>query len=493
MQRVLSIFNSRFIKGIIWGLMFICMFGTVVSFLNYAFWNTDKFTRIMWNSFYNQEKVDNVYIGSSHVHCNIVPSILDKANQENNFNVSGGAQSIQESYYNLKEADRVFDIKKAYIELYYLPSTGIDGDYSYIETIKNSWRNTDYMSFFSPVRYIGIYQMSKSEHLIDALLPFVRYRSYIFDWRYISDVIDGKNDNAYVNYKFHHDYDDGNGHIDYVEKGYAPSTRKLIKEDVFTASRIPEEMIITEDAERYLMKCIDYCKQENIELTLFIAPMWATQLISTENYDGYCNSIKKIAENEKISFYDFNLCKEEYLNLENYDNFCDIGHLSSKGAELFTQFFYDVESGEYDGSDIFYNTYAEKVQNASPQLYGAYLRNSQNDNRKRTKFENNDSENPFWEKLVENFIEANEVVEEDEENIRSLSLAMSHKDEMEFRIILTRNNEDGVEYNTPEQQMIQDFSSNATINLPNGEHGICTVVWRMKNDMENVNTMEFLY
>ena len=61
------------------------------------------FERKILNSFYqHEENIDNLYVGSSHVYCDIIPEQLDEINGKNNFNITSPGQPYIASYYLLK-------------------------------------------------------------------------------------------------------------------------------------------------------------------------------------------------------------------------------------------------------------------------------------------------------------------------------------------------------------------------------------------------------
>lgn len=96
----------------------VILFLTGVKALNYLYWQEDVWSRNLCHNFYGQAKnIDYIYLGSSHVYCDINPEILDEKNGKNNFNLSSGSQRVIESYYCLKEADRRNKIEKVYLEL----------------------------------------------------------------------------------------------------------------------------------------------------------------------------------------------------------------------------------------------------------------------------------------------------------------------------------------------------------------------------------------
>ena len=126
-----------------------------------------------------------------------------------------------------------------------------------------------------------------------------------------------------------------------TEKGYF--YRTLVYENPYLhVEDIPDNMEMTEDAEEYLRKILEYCRKEGIEITLFRTPVYELETLAYEKYDDYTNSVNRIAEEYNVSYYDFNLVKEEYFPVQDMKYFVDAGHLNADGAEAFTNFFYEV-------------------------------------------------------------------------------------------------------------------------------------------------------
>lgn len=196
-------------------------------------------------------------------------------------------------------------------------------------------------------------------------------------------------------------------------------------------------------------------KKKEIPITLFVSPIYELQLISTENYDNYVNQIREIADEYGVTLYDFNLAKAEYLPIQDVRYFRDIGHLNADGAGMYTKFFHKVVSGDAsENKKYFYDSYAEKLQNTAAAVYGIYYRD----------------------------------VEESGQNagrLRNIWVASNRDEGMEYRIILTPDDS--------EQYMVQDFSGNKAFTTDKSEHGICTIVYRMKDTPESVQTVEINY
>ena len=452
----------EYLKRIIGIMGALIIFFEISDMLNYMYVEDYNWGRILWHHFYEDNgSIDNIYLGSSHVYCDINPMQLDKINGQYNFNLSSGLQRLNGSYYLLREADKRNSLSHVYLELYYMCSTKdnfniepIDTDY-YV-----NWRNTDYMRW-SYNKFQYLLSSSYTESYIDALLPFVRYRTHLDDWNYIKKRMEEKKKEQYLSYQYYNE--DDNGYTtEYMQQGYHYNTAKFLDESrKYYQDRVLEKNPLGEKSEKYLRKIICYCQEQNIPITLFISPIDELQIISTEHYDNYINQIKEIAEEYSVPFYDFNLAKEEYLPIQHGEYFRDTGHLNDTGASMFTPFFSEVVFRDVDENEkYFYTSYAEKLQSEAPAIYGFYYR----------KYE-----------------VAEELAEQEETLI--CRIASNREEGMEYRIILTINEEEGQD----RKQMLQDFSENKEFRIPADEHGICTIVARMKNNPEEVQTLEVNY
>lgn len=454
----LSIFNFRqgslrgFCRAVFLMLMAALLFLGGTKILNYLYWQEEDWERILFHNFYGQEEnIDYIYLGSSHAFCGFDPEILDEKNGKNNFNMATSGQSLMGSYYLLKEADRYNEIEKVYLELYYTCSTGSQGNYREKESVQISWRITDYMRM-SPLKLDAFFHMNPKEYYIDAAFPYVRYRAHLTEKGWIKDRVDYKRSANYKKYIY------VEGLTEYRDKGYYATSGKL-SNLLFARERNPEDMYLTEDAEKYLRKIIEYCQEREIQIILCTNPMYEIQPASTENYDGYADGIRKTAAEYNVPYYDFNMAKEEYLPIQKPEYFMDAGHLNSKGAELYTNFFHQVVSVPVEeNADCFYGSYQEKMEKAEPGVYGLYCH-------------------------VMNEMELQQS--EDPDRNLKMTVAAAQKDKIECQIFLTP--EGGETY------MLQDFSPNKEFCIPVQEHGICDIVWRVTGGKEGTESLEISY
>ena len=218
---------------------------------------------MLWHNFYaDKGKIDNLYLGSSHVFCDINPVLLDELNGQYNFNLASSAQSMNGTFFLLKEADRNNTLSKVYVELYYYCSVkdNFNSNTDRIDTIpERNWANTDYMQpSITKLQYI--LSIADVEKYINICLPFSRYRTKLNDWEYIKQTIAGKEQDSYQKFEHHVDYADGNGYEEYWKKGFFYCTRVFSDEQrTYPQKRILGEDPLGDKSEKYLRKTISYC------------------------------------------------------------------------------------------------------------------------------------------------------------------------------------------------------------------------------------------
>lgn len=308
--------NIRRVMGI---LAAFAVFAGGVHILDYLYLapQDQEWERILWHHFYEDKgRIDNLYIGSSHVYLGIDPQMLDVLNGQYNFNLASTAQPMNGTYYLLREVERNNELKHVYVDLFYyeMAKNNFDSDSETIDSEMNrNWQNTDYMKWsFNKLAYM--LSIAGPEKYVYICLPFSGYRKYVNNSCFIHINGERKSEEEYHAFAYHQDFDDGNGYDEYLRQGYYKSTREFLEiQRLYPQYRILEENPIGAKSEKYLRNIIDYCRKRNIPVTFFVTPIDDLQLISTENYDKYIDQINRIAEEYNVPFYDFNLAREEYL------------------------------------------------------------------------------------------------------------------------------------------------------------------------------------
>lgn len=436
----------RKFMGILFALLIFCGIYTTLNYMyvsrNYA----EDQARLIWHYYYeNAGKINNLYLGSSHVYCGVNAVYLDELNGQYNFNLASSTQQMNGSYYLLKEADRDNSLSHVYLELYYrCHATEQSKPESIVMHYRDNWLNTDYMKN-SLNKWEYMLSTCNSEKYIDMWFPFVRYRINLGNWEFVKQTIEEKKQDNYRAYQWglEEEYES------FVQQGYMYSERTISDiEKLYPQKIILEETPIGEIGEGYLKRIIEYCQERNILITVFIVPVSELELISTENYDYYINQVREITEKYDIAFYDFNLAKAEYLPIQNNIYFRDSEHLNDAGATLFTDFFDKVSSGNMkENKKYFYDSYVEKLSAASPAIYGLYYKDIGQD--------------------------------------RIFHIASNRQDGMEYKVTLRRGG--------AKEMVVQNFMDEQEFVRPIEEHGVCTIEVRMKNELDILQALEIEY
>lgn len=346
MQVSLFIFNFRKGKIIYEALGFFFLFGLMLRLMsNILIDDSESYTRIMIHEMYSQEEnIDTLFIGSSHCYRSLDTEITDQY-LGNTFNAGSSSQALDASYALLVEAGKSNKIKRVFVEMYH---EAVDDEYEERTELTSTYIISDYLKpSFNKYRYI--LNASSREYWINGLFPVRRNWRTIFDSETIALNIKNKRSNAYIDYAYLN-----YGWEYYAGKGYVANTSVMDKKTYDDIEYVPiKEQQISYDNLQMLYRIIEYCRKNEIELTLFVAPMPQFRLDRIGNYSIWGKQIEELVKNYEIDFFDFNLCKEEYKFQDKY--FMDDHHLNKEGAEKFSFLFSRFFTENIDEKDIFYS------------------------------------------------------------------------------------------------------------------------------------------
>lgn len=359
--------------------LFLAVIIGITALMNYLYVDdTDDFSRYMLHDFYEQEEnIDRIYIGSSHVFCGIDPLILDEINEDNNYNLATGNQQLIGSYYLLREADKKHDISHAYIDLYYNCMTEGMGNIHNYNEFPYSWSIINQMKP-SLNKFSYMINLSEPRYYYLAFLPFIRYKEQLFQMDYAAGIVNAKRTETWKNYQYYHirQIEGKQFVMKNAEKGFlsnyaTPESGRFYEE--MSELSLKEEPI-TKEVLEYFVKIIDYCDVHDITLTWINCPISDFQLAGNGGYDNYVNQLKELSVQYNVPYYDFNLCKKEYLDLSLDQYWSDKGHLNTAGSKIFTQFLGEFLKAEENGdsiyADCFHDSYEEKISAAEKDIFG---------------------------------------------------------------------------------------------------------------------------
>lgn len=113
------------IRHVVGSVVFLLLFVGCGYFWRYILVDdTMYYTRMTFHEMYEQDKIDVLFVGSSHCYRSFDPELLDGKMGKNTFNAGTSNQHLNGSYMIIKEAARYNDIEHIYLELYfYIAST----------------------------------------------------------------------------------------------------------------------------------------------------------------------------------------------------------------------------------------------------------------------------------------------------------------------------------------------------------------------------------
>lgn len=358
----------KYMKRIITVITAIILFIGIDQGLRYILVDdTSSYTRIMLHEMYeSEENIDVAFVGSSHVFRSLIPDIADERLGAYTFNAGSSHQLMDGSFAMIKEITEYHDVQKIYLELYY----GVveNGSYTERTSMTPTYILSDYMRpSFNKISYI--LKASSDDYWINSLILARRNWTSMLDYEYIQELISTKNSDSYRNYEWVRE--DGETEY-YVDRGFVAEDATAEDDGYINEFAYGEIKAIDRKSDWYrsLQSIVDYCNSQRVELYFFIAPQPEWTIVGKQNYQEYHDEIQAISEELGVSFYDFNFCKNEYMDLNDRSLFRDDHHLNTTGAARFTSLFCDYYSGDISPDDLFYDTLQNKLDDEDPCVYG---------------------------------------------------------------------------------------------------------------------------
>ena len=337
-------------------LVSLCLFG-----LDYVLSDDSKsYARIQMHELYEQEDIDSLFLGASHVYGGLNPAVTDEVWNQNTFSCSTSSQRINTSYALLKEADKVADIDTCYLEMSAKGVTKevgeglLDEVYRVADYLKPSWNRVSYLLNAVP-----------SEQYVNAFWRTRRNWKSIYSLSKMKRTISNKRTEAYKNYEYATDTEH------YVGKGFIHFTAEF--NNVAIGIREPIKNPVSEDYRHYFQKTVEYCRENDIKLICFGIPLCEFTMETIGNYDVYYKEAKELCEQYGVPYYDFNLANPAVLDLQDND-FRDVNHLNAAGAEKFSRVFAEFFAGKIDEEKLFYDSYEQKRNHLTKRFIGLALK-----------------------------------------------------------------------------------------------------------------------
>lgn len=304
--------------------------GLLVKACNYLLVDdASSYTRLTLHEFYEvsnrEENIDVLFLGSSHCFRAYDPQLFTELTGQSSFNLGSSSQNYDTSYYLLREAARYHDLKTVYLDMHYkfLFIDKKDRDLVQANII------SDYMRL-SPNKLQFLLSTSEADEYTNRFLPFRRNWQKLGDLSYIKSVLEKKQTESYQTYApvaVDQEYYAGRG---FVWSDAVLDAGEITWWDNF--GDVPEDMDsdVTYTLE-YIERIVEFCQAEGIRLVFVTAPSFDRYLEEIGPYDMAHQYIQELADGYGVPYLDFNLCRDEYLNLGE-ESYIDVDHLNGQGA-----------------------------------------------------------------------------------------------------------------------------------------------------------------
>ncbi len=333
--------------------------------------DVSSYTRLTMHEFYeiadSGENIDTLFLGSSHCFRAYDPQLFTELTGKSSYNLGSSSQNYDTSYYLLREAARYYDLGTVYLDMHYkfLFIDKEDRDLVQANII------SDYMRF-SLNKLEFLLTTSEAEDYTNRFLPFRRNWQQLGDLSYLRELWSEKQSESYREYEpvvQDQEY--------YAGRGFVWSDAQLDAEaitwwDNFTdvSEDMDSEVTYTLD---YIGRIVEFCREEGIRLVFVTAPSFDQYLEEIGPYDLAHQYIEKLAKSYGVPYLDFNLCKDEYLNL-GQESYIDVDHLNGRGAQELTTLLAQLDAllEEAQSAEEAYGTDEDPVQEFIDEYFGAW-------------------------------------------------------------------------------------------------------------------------
>lgn len=351
-----------FVKIIVFTALFFVFSGVLAFFLKD---DSNSYSRVLRHEFYEQDNIDYLLCGASHVSHGLDTRIADKAFEKNVFNTGTPAQQVDGTVAILKQAVKLYKIEKVFFEM----DPGIICSFGFKERLGHT---ADYiaMDFLKDpkIKFNYMLRLSTPKYYLNSILPIGKDKLMDLNPKKIIGKIKSVLSGKYFKYEFGDDKSAYAGKGCVLDKDYVPAG--TFSSDFWDLPIIVEK--IHPDIINAMTELADICKENNIQLVFYSMPATDFYLSMRKNYDDYIEFCRDFAEKNGCPYYDFNLCREQYLSL-NDEDFSDDNHLNYRGVEKFTNIFCDFFTGKISERELFFDSYNQKLTVMDDRIFGLVL------------------------------------------------------------------------------------------------------------------------
>lgn len=326
-----------------------------------------SYSRVMMHELYNQDHIDYVVCGASHVSHGLDPKLVEQFWGKSLYNTGTPSQHIDGSYAMLRQVLDLYKVEKVFLDI----DNGIAASTPFLQRkgFKSEYIVSTYLR--DPKIKLDFYKnMSSPEYYLNSILPLGKDKLITLDPIILFDkakqILNGK----YFNYEYS-GWNMYKINDDSIYKGCVYEDTFIEEGSFHETANVPIIMknVKAGDWDATIDKIIALCKEKNVELIFFSVPCSDFYLKGKGNYDEYYVYARDFLKERGYEYYDFNLIKENILSFADTE-FRDSNHLNHTGIKKFTKVFCDFFDGKYEGMEVFYNSHEEKINSMEPRIFG---------------------------------------------------------------------------------------------------------------------------
>jgi len=279
-----------------------------------------------------RDKIDTAFFGTSHIYAGLNPYTFDKKTGCFTMGCGSGGQGMKETYYYIRQMKfSCKNLKNVFVDVYFEnfqlrvnnQGSKMQNQMIVLERITHPMAKMFY-----------VYNCFDVNEYVYAICPAMYYNNRIGN---IGENISGKLSSSYLNYESSF----SGFKEDYMGMGYIPNHAASAEGETYAfGSHIQFTKDIDYPAFDYLLKIVNYCKDNQLNLFLVQMPFSETSCAKYADFLSYYDQLIDDFVNKNNLTY-LNLNRHERPKLQEKDIFYDGEHLNYKGADLYTSFIAD--------------------------------------------------------------------------------------------------------------------------------------------------------
>lgn len=324
--------------------------------------DTTSYSRVLSHEFYNQENIDILFCGASHVSHGMNPKIADAAFGKNTFNAGTPSQGINGTYAIVRQALKTHNISKIFLETDFAVACR-NG------SLHSGMGKSDFIvqSFLrdSSIKRDFILENSSPNTIFNALLPIGKDKLMTVSPKRVFLKLKSIVTGEYFKYEYK-TKDAG-----YAGKGCVLNYERIENGTFSNDDFEPPFLPISDYWKFHIEKIVKLCRENNVELVFYSMPCSDFYLHEKGDYNVFYEEMKDYINSLGFDYYDFNLFREDFSLCD--EDYFDDNHLNVYGIEKYSRHFCNFFTGKITETEMFHSSYREKIDSRMPVVYGLLI------------------------------------------------------------------------------------------------------------------------